>query len=404
MKRKLSFNRESEIKFWKRASNEILNSLKSRQIFVNLSDSYTFMQENECIRAVSETIGESAARNLLLKCMVDAEAQSPGASLVMLHHMSGRSIPEEFRGLRFCFDDLKTGLLRLTDHDTAEICVEVTKLAGRRGKIFLDPSASSYTEISYGSQICKWKPIESFFASVGLSRVSVQNCRAVFVDGIIESVSECHKIFHESYESKTPIVVFARGFSEEVVATASVNFQRQTAQVIPVLIPFDEVGVNGFGDLAGCFGCEVISADKGQLISNIDVRSFPLVERISCSSAGTEIEYSNNQVEKVSEKLIKKLNSSDSAQVDLVKRRIDFLGSGLITIKVGNEKKSLTGIQRDRIDFGLRYIKQCMKHGVVKIDDFIIPSSSISAGIKCSLSFSNIITNCKVVLEVDRCG
>lgn len=404
MKRKLSFTNGSDIKLWKKTSSKILDDLASRQIFLNLNDAHTSMQESECLRAVSETIGESATRNLLLKCMVDAESRSPGSSFVMLHHLSGRSISDESRGMRFCFDDLKAGLLKLTDKDTAEICVEVTKLAGRRGKIFLDPSASSYTEISYGAQICKWKPAESFFMSIGSNRLSVQNCRVVFIDGIIESVSEAHRIFHDSYESKTPIVVFARGFSEEVVATASVNFQRQTAQVIPILIPFDEVGVNGFGDLAGCFGCEVISSDKGQLISNIDIKSFPVAERITCNSVGTEIEYSKNQVEKVIERLIKKLDSVSSAQSDLIKRRIDFLGSGLITVKIGNEKKSLSGIQRDRVNFGLRYVKHCMSHGIVKIDDFIVPKSSISAGIECSSSFSNILKTCKVILEVDKCG
>jgi len=404
MKRKLSISDESKVKFWSKAAGKILDSLRSREIFLNLTDSYALMQESECVRAVSETISESALRNLLLKCMVDAEMQSPGASFIMLHHLSGRKIPETVIGSRFCFGDLQESLPKFAGQDATDICVEVTKLAGRRGKVFLDTATSVFTEINYGTQICKWKPDESFLLSTGLSRVSVQNCRVLFIDGIIESVSECHKIFHESYESKVPIVIFARGFSEDVIATASVNFQRQTAQIIPILIPFDEVGVNGFGDLANCFKSEVVSSDKGQLISNIDISSFPLAERITCSSSGTEIEYSKNQVDSVSERLVKKLSSSDSAQSDLIRRRLEALGSGLITIKIGSDKKSLAGIQKDRVDFGLRYIKYCMRHGVVKFDDLMVPSSSIAAGVKCSSSFTDIVKNCRVILEVDRCG
>jgi hypothetical protein len=80
------------------------------------------------------------------------------------------------------------------------------------------------------------------------------------------------------------------------------------------------------------------------------------------------------------------------------------LGSSLVTIQIGNDKKSLAGLQRDRVDFGLRYIRKCMRDGVVKFNDFYLPASSIDTGLDCARSFSSIVENCGAVLEVDRCG
>lgn len=402
MKRKIVTLERSQFQSWSSIARSVLESIKERKVFLNLNDSSTSLTESDCIRAVSEICDESPARNLLLKYMVEAEQQSPGSSFVFLSCVSGdQTLPQQF-GSRFTVENLRKSLNLIIGTGPSSIVMDSISLAGRKGKVILDANRSQITEISYGSQICKWKPSSNYFLSINQSKVSVQGCRVVFVDGIIESVSECHRLFNESYEKKVPIVIFARGFAEEVDATAAINMQRQTAQVIPILIPFDEVGVNGMADLANCFSAELISSDKGQLISNIDISSCPTASRISCSNLGTEIEFAGNNVDEVIKKLTLRLRNDEQNQSELIRRRLDALGNGSVTIKIGNEKKSLAGIQRDRIDFGVRYVGSCMKYGAVNFQGIMLPRKSLEAGIKCAESFKKILQNCRVMLEVEN--
>lgn len=395
---------KTSIKSWRLNARGILSKLHGQELFINLGNTSTALMESECIRAVHETIPESAERNLLLKCMLDAENMSAGGSYVLLLHLAGIIDDFEIVGLRFSLNDLQLALSSFIGKMAASIVSDAIKIAGRNGKIFLDSSEPQKSEISFGTQNCKWAPPESFFTTIKLPKLSVQNCRVAFIDGIIESVSECHKIFQWSYDEKTPVVIFARGFAEEVIATAGVNVQRQTAQVVPILISFDEVGVNSFGDIASCFGSDVISADKGQLVSSLDLSQSVKVDRITVTSKSCEIEFHNNLVDSVVERLSKKLSAAEAGQSDLIKKRIDALGTGSVTIKIGTDQKNLAGIQKDRVDFGIRFVKSCLSHGIIDINGKIMPSIAVKNGIKCSNSFIDILSNCGAALEIEKCG
>ena len=404
MKRRLSFKQSGELKKWRSIASKILNDLESQSIFLNFGDSSAVLSSSDCIRAVSETVPESPIRNLLLKCMLDAESRSAGAAWITLSIISGQKTYQSNFGSRFTLDDARSGLVSLTDRLTADIVMEAISISGRRGKIMLDASDVQKTEITYGTQACKWVPVDSFFNSLGRQKISAQNCIVVFVDGIIESVAECHKIFNDSYEKKIPIVIFARGYGEEVINTAAINIQRQTAHVIPILIPFDEVGVNSMADLAMSFNTDVISSDKGQLISSINLDECVRADRITCTLTSTEIEFKNSSIDRIVSNLTERLKTSDNNQSELIRKRISALGTGLVTIKVGSDKKSTAGIQRDRIDFGLRYVKSCMANGISRDFRINLPFSSIKSGEDSAKAFISIVENCGGILEVDRCG
>jgi hypothetical protein len=395
---------KNSIKAWKKIAYDIVSMLQRQELFVNLGNTSTALMESECIRAVSETIPENAERNLLLKCMLDAENMSAGGSYALLLHLSGIIDECETTGLRFNLSDLQVALSKFIGKMASNIVSDAVKIAGRNGKIFLDSSEPQVSEISFGTQNCKWAPPESFFTTIKLPKASVQNCRVAFIDGIIESVSECHKIFQWSYDTKTPVVIFARGFAEEVIATAGVNLQRQTAQVIPILISFDEIGVNSFGDIASCFGSDVISADKGQLVSSLDLEQCVNVNRITVTSKSSEIEFQDNLVDSVVERLSKKLSISEVGQGELIKKRISALGTGSVTIKIGADQKNLSGIQKDRVDFGIRFVKSCLSHGIISINEKVMPSISVKNGIKCSKSFMDTLSSCGASLEIEKCG
>jgi len=404
MKRSVNVSSVPFPKAWKRHADHVLRDIQNSSVFLNLSDSSTNLGKSDCIRAFSMIVPDSPVKNLALKCMLDAENKHAGASLAFLLRVSNLDAQVPSYGTKFTVKQLKHNISSFTDKVTADIVVDAALLSGRQGKIVLDPNEFQSTEISYGTQVCKWKPPDDYFHAVKQNKVEVQNCSVVFIDGIIESVAECHRLFNDAYEKSVPVVIFARGFAQEVIATAAVNTQRKTAVVVPIVVPFDEVGVNALGDIASCFNSELISSDKGQLISSVNLNDCAKALRISSSSVSTEIEHRDNYVDNVIRKLLSKLSSADENHAPIVRSRIKALGSGLVTIKVGNDKRSILGIKKDRVDFGLRYTRSCMLSGLTEYCGLFLPFSSVKIGVQSADSFLSIIQNCTTVVEVDKCG
>ena len=399
-KRKVTDIDSKSLNKWSKISKEIVKKIENRSLSISLGDSLFTYTESDTLRAFSDMTSESAIRNMIINNMIDCESISPGAGFLFLKGLAGYKI-NAATGNRFQIDHLLKGIEKITDTTTANIVVDSIKISGRKGKIILDKGDFSSTEITYGAQTCRWKPMDSFFMSLGSTKLEIQNCAVVFIDGIIESVSECHRILTDSYETKIPVVIFARGFSEEIIATTALNIQRGTAVVVPVLIPFDEVGVNSFADMAKCFGVDAISADKGQLISSVRLENINVrVDRMIFNTKFTEIEYKNNNADKVISYLSSKLTSDD--QSILIRKRIEAIGSGIVTIKVGNDKKAMTGIIRDRVDFGLRFVNSCMRSGITKVDEYIFPFSSVKRANDSLKSFIDVINKSSKILEVDN--
>ena len=86
---------------------------------------------------------------------------------------------------------------------------------------------------------------------------------------------------------------------------------------------------------------DVISSNKGQLISNIDIANFPRVESVDVTSTGTLIENSNASktidahIKRLQEKII---NSDNQYEKDILEKRIQNLGMNRITIRLKEEE------------------------------------------------------------------
>lgn len=400
-KRKVSSMNAGTIKKYSKIAKSLIESISNRLLSTPLYDSLFTYTEADCIRAFSDSAEESSIRNMILESMVSCENVSAGASLVFLYCLAGNKL-EVNEGKRFNLEILKNSISTLTDEFTGNIVSDAMKISGRSGRVLLDSGDFRTTEIVHGTQSCKWKPDQKFFSSLGSTKVQLQKCAVVFIDGIVESISEFHRILNDSYEKEIPVAVFARGFGDDIYSTTALNIMRGTAVVVPITIPFDEVGVNGMADMASCFGSHVISSDKGELISNVKIENAIFADRIICTPSMTEIEHTGSLVDSVVSRLSTRLSQADENQSALIRKRIEYIGSGVVTIKIGNDKKSSLGIIRDRIDFGLRFSRSCLRTGISKVGKYNLPSSSLKAGLNSFNSFKKIIENSSTILEIDK--
>jgi hypothetical protein len=203
----------------------------------------------------------------------------------------------------------------------------------------------------------------------------------VCIDGFIESVSEIHRVLEDAASYKDTIILFVRGLSNEVLHTLKINYDRGSLQVIPVLVKYDLLGANMLNDVAVINFSDVISSNKGQLISNIDITNFPRVESVDVTSTGILIENSNASktidahIKRLQEKII---NSDNQYEKDILEKRIQNLGMNRITIRLKEEEnKKLKSFEIDR---AIRAIKDARTYGVGELSARLLPYSGIKSG------------------------
>ena len=251
-----------------------------------------------------------------------------------------------------------------TDNTLYHAAVEAIKQAGLSGKIFIDASDNKHyvIEIEDG---CNFN-VEIFPKFLEKSNNwDKKFVKVVIVDGIIEKVSEIHHILEHGSKNKEPIVIFARGFGEEVLSTLYLNFLRKTLDVFPVTVGFDE-NVNMLNDIAVVCDSDVVSSIKGELISSIDLDNLSTVEKISVSgSTITIINSSANQnINTHIENILN--NAGNFKNSKIIADRIKGLTSRCVTIYLhGNYQKQQSDYYE--LDRALRSIKSVIQFGTVDI-------------------------------------
>jgi len=173
-----------------------------------------------------------------------------------------------------------------------------------------------------------------------------------------------------------PLVIFSRGFSDDVQNTLGSNYSHGHLRVVPVNIPYDTVGVNLINDISVICGADIVSSLKGDLISSRRWSDLCVVESVS-------IDFSNHQclIENSSTKdhvkihrrnLRKKRRELNSpVEIEIIDSRISSTMGNGIHIKLGKELGDLRGIYKDRIGTHIRSYKSASRFGMIKIEECI---------------------------------
>lgn len=182
----------------------------------------------------------------------------------------------------------------------------------------------------------------------------------VAIDGIVESVSQIHKILESN--TKKRIVVLARGFLPDVANTLAENWISKRLGVVPFVV--SSWGVKNFLDLRR-HGFECVSADIGS-----EIRNTKLQKMISMSVAKRSVVYGSREA----------------------KNRTR------ITVSCGSDLGPLMGIALDRIKTLLALSRFVARSGVARIETiskfaFFVPNSSVEAAQRAKRSLENILQN-----------
>lgn len=267
--------------------------------------------------------------------------------------------------------DLDKLVMKISEDDLvlADVILQSLNLAGLKGKIYVEDSKNMcFTlekKVGYSFNL---KPLKIFLSTFGNRDWEHQEVKVLLVDGIIEKVSEIDSILSKSFEKKEPMLILARGFSEEIIATLKINFDKQLLNIIPVLLPSDLDSINTLNDVSSVCGCDIVSSLKGELLSCVSYDSLATIKKIRCKEGEVTFEESSTQGSVASQikLLLAKRTENQNVQdiVDLLDKRIKNLTSNTVTIRLPDCTKIQSQTYRSKIDLCLRTVKTYISYGM----------------------------------------
>ena len=239
-----------------------------------------------------------------------------------------------------------------------------------------------------------------------------KNVNCLIIDGFIESVGEIHHVLERAAEDKQPYILFVRHLSDDVRSTIYYNRARETINVLPIEVGFDENTINVLNDISMCCDSDIISTYKGDTISRSIQDQIVKIDRVIATPLGVNIVNSpdssklNSHITYLRDR---RDQSKNSEIYDLFDKRIRSLSSGKVTVNIGVDMLSKDRQSVERFDRFFRELRSLIQTDVIYVDDIKTVDSDIKKCFKrkhpyslsaVSLSVLNAISIFKSITSI----
>ena len=267
------------------------------------------------------------------------------------------------------FSQLKKQLYKQSDKHIADIVIESYRLAGLTGKIFIDKKNIPEPQIELITGNIFNLHVNNQFLDG--TTWDYKHVRCLVVEGIIEGVHEIHNILEKISETKEPLIIFATGFSDNVLSTFYANKMRGTLNVVPVQIMSSIENINTFKDLSIVCKTEMISSLKGQTLKNVLLEDLSTVDRIICSQKTIIIQNQNKiEIEKHLQDLLNRKENTNIDDVkDLLDKRIKSLASNYVQISVPDNIKYKEDETFEKLNNCIYTLKTLISRGFIDVSN-----------------------------------
>ncbi len=299
-----------------------------------------------------------------------------------------------------------------------DMLLEAARTAGAFGTVVVKKTDSyPRVEIDCGSKFdCEPHP---FFYSDDTKKIEFDNCIFVVVDGAIIEVSEIHHLLTYCYESKTPCVLIASNFSDDVANTLRVNWEKKLVNILPLLSSKDLENINQTKDICQVTNTVPVSKDTGMLISNIDFEECCLnnityiSERSKLSISTTKNNFSS--ISHLRRDITSKLEKEKVDDVrEILKKRLSRLSTRKVIVNVRCLDEEI-GVLKDRMGNLFQLLSCAGREGVVHLDETlkhigyapsptmptILPSRMAEICIRRAISDVSAINKIMAIIKLD---
>lgn len=249
------------------------------------------------------------------------------------------------------------------DERIANMTLDAIDLAGLEGKIYPSwtPKGVYSVELipGYNFSVTTY-PI--FTDQNG--RWERKNVKCLIVDGTIEKESEVHRLFMKLTSEKSPLLIVARGYGEEIIATIAAN---TTLDICPIRIPFELESINLIADIGVVSGGNVVSSMKGDMISMVKYDDLPTLDQVICTKQNLNIinVSTTDAVKAHYNDLTQRRNEVEEHLEEFIDKRIKSLVSHTVHMRLGSKTEQEKIKELEAVDFSLRMVKGILQHGAI---------------------------------------
>ncbi|HNC58424.1 MAG TPA: hypothetical protein PLP33_23560 [Leptospiraceae bacterium] len=301
---------------------------------------------------------------------------------------------------------------------------KLNELAGLKNRVLLKTSNSSNLIIEMKTGYKFDGSIHPLFFKNGIKTLEINDFKVVLVDGIIEKSSEIFNILNFCHETKTPVLLIAQKFDDEVLNIIAVNYIKNGVPLYPFQLETSLYTLNQITDLSVITGTIPISVLSGDSLITKNIESIKTTERciinqdnfiIENKKTSAEVE---NHIRFLIRKKQEKANEYKTIEISdyntLYDKRIEKLLGSVVEVQIPKTwSNSKTNDFMSFFDELLKKIKTYYTHGLVDekllqhIKTLPIKTSLISKhelllqviyGLKAAVSFSETLLNTNALI------
>tara|TARA_Y100000034_G_scaffold118622_1_gene159477 strand:- start:1038 stop:2213 length:1176 start_codon:yes stop_codon:yes gene_type:complete len=174
-------------------------------------------------------------RNIILNGIITSEGTSPGSGISYVRHLINDL---EFNILESFFRSEVSDVKKIVRENIGNgICFQMIKNIIDSGSLhatfeFVETIDEKFSMVIEPSFFITGRLHELFSPR----RKKIESSSVLFIDGILEKLSEIDRILQGFAQSKRNLVIFARGFSPNVANTLNTNFLNKNLRVFPFVL------------------------------------------------------------------------------------------------------------------------------------------------------------------------
>jgi len=198
------------------------------------------------------------------------------------------------------------------------------------------------------------------------------DAKTLVYDGVVETVGEIHHLLESFSENKLNLILVARGFSNDVINTLAVNYNRGSLKIVPAKLLFSLESINSLKDFAVACGSEYVDFTSGKNISSIEFKELKSVHHIELDLKNCSVR--NPRTSRNVLSLVFRINkqielSSVEDKKEILRKRVSCLSGRKTTVYLGEHLKKSKGITKDRILSTIGILNTISRHGILNLKE-----------------------------------
>jgi|TARA_B100001109_G_scaffold253568_1_gene251527 chaperonin GroEL len=258
------------------------------------------------------------------------------------------------------------------DVEVGSLIAKAQTKVGREGLISIEEGKSTVNEleITKGMKFDQGFTSGYFITDQKRMQTILENAYILITDNTITSVKdELLPTLELVSKTDDPLLIISDNIQKDVLATLILNKMKGIINVVAVRAPaFGERRKALLSDLAILTGGQVISAESGSSLHNLDIKSLGRARRVIVDKESTTIISDSNKREVFSrcEQLRRELETSDSIyEKKKLKERLGKLSGGVAVIRVGGATETEMKDRKLRIEDAVNATRAAVEEGVV---------------------------------------